>query len=385
MTVHQGLLWIVQQDSDSFGHYWLHVVDMGSFAGRKLRFLHQDVWGLGSDGAQMYSMARESKGFVAEVSPFAPIPEQGIVLGNPLRQEFVLTYTFVKKSGGTYNLDAYTPYPSDMPFQHVFDIKVSPAPTETLVDTFGNRWMHFKLRAQNKSAAITLRFGIETMAAAFTLRTSKDAKGLDQAAEQLYTKATSAFDYRDPAFAKVTMAHTGADAVARITDIHDFVNDALRVVGPSGPETSASEFLTKGIGRCYAHTLVFAAIARRDGLATRAVGGIALKAVDVPAADPAVHTWDQVYLPGSGWMDVDVVADQTESGKPARHEMIGYHRNACFLTFQGNYDKFNGKDLFAERNWYMHRTYESVDKKNPVELTGGQITSQVSDLVLAKP
>lgn len=46
----------------------------------------------------------------------------------------------------------------------------------------------------------------------------------------------------------------------QIMSIRNHVNNALAVLGPSGNETKASEYLIKEEGRCYAHAVCFAAL-----------------------------------------------------------------------------------------------------------------------------
>ena len=159
------------------------------------------------------------------------------------------------------------------------------------------------------------------------------------------------------------------ELVAHLLAVRDYVNDALEVRGPSGPHTRASAYLGAGEGRCYGHTVAFAALARARGLPTRAVGAINLERASGPG--PAAHTWNQVYVPGTGWVDVDAQLDDRpagphsggpHSGGPhtggpqtgSRHgyRYVGFRPNKYFITFAGDYDRVDFKTTFALRVWH---------------------------------
>ena len=164
----------------------------------------------------------------------------------------------------------------------------------------------------------------------------------------------------------------------QIVTLHDHVNNRLRVVGGSGPESKASEFLSQGVGRCYAHTLAFAALGRGIGIPGRAIGGLRIDRGQMRQGEVGEHTWNQIYVPGPGWVDVDTQLDDDPEGDH-RRSYIGYRNNSRWVTFVGEYDQRDDRTVFTERSWY--RTYRWRSTTGPrarVRAEGPEITS--SDL-----
>jgi transglutaminase-like putative cysteine protease len=72
--------------------------------------------------------------------------------------------------------------------------------------------------------------------------------------------------------------------------------------------------LTNRSGSCRDYAVLFSALCRAMGLATRFVSGyyIGVAPVDVPNQTHHLHAWVEVYLPGGGWRGYD----------PTQHEIV---------------------------------------------------------------
>ena len=67
-------------------------------------------------------------------------------------------------------------------------------------------------------------------------------------------------------------------------------------------------------GSCRDYAVLFSALCRALGLATRFVSGyyVGVAPVDVPNQTHHLHAWVEVYLPGGGWRGYD----------PTQHEVV---------------------------------------------------------------
>jgi len=89
-------------------------------------------------------------------------------------------------------------------------------------------------------------------------------------------------------------------AAALVSRLHDDMSPELREEGePRSPE----ETLSLGRGSCRDVAVLFVACCRAVGLAARFVSGYAYD--DDTDAQPELHAWGEVYLPGGGWRGFD--------------------------------------------------------------------------------
>jgi len=194
-----------------------------------------------------------------------------------------------------------------------------------------------------------------------------DWTNIDPGMVMISTAETHSFDYSHPVVETRISQLPKKKSLATLFEVRNKVNDNLQIVGPSGPESSAGSFLTKRQGRCYAHTLAFGALARGMGFPTRAIGGLYDAGSDLKE-DEGSHTWNQVYFPEVGWVDIDSTLDDKADGKHTFHD-FARRRNRYFITFEGSYDLIDYTNVFTQRGW--HRTYRwsSLDRYHRADVS----------------
>lgn len=81
---------------------------------------------------------------------------------------------------------------------------------------------------------------------------------------------------------------------------------------PYSPETT----LLSRSGSCRDYAVLYCAMCRAMGIASRFVSGYYLANVDplAPSQDQYLHAWVEVYLPGGGWRGFDPTQNQVVSG-----------------------------------------------------------------------
>jgi len=368
LTWSAGNLLAYRRGGSVYSKHWLYVAP-GAKDPKRMRFLEAETWGLCSYQDRPYLLERRPKGR-ARLSRFALRDKEGLVLGFAQRDRVEYGWTYSNANENAYDLDVWLPVPATRRFQEVEGVEFSPAPKARVRDAYGNEWAHFRFEGQSKGSTAKVEFVLMRVAAAQTLD-APARHSLDEAARALYTKPTKCFDYTHPSLSKGKRPKLKKGSLRSLLALRNYVNDRLKVDGKSGPERTASDFLSKGVGRCYAHTLSFAAFARKDGLPSRAVGGVKLptkRGQRVVVDGDQVHTWNQVYLPAHGWAEIDAEADDDPQGKHSLGR-FGYHANKWFLTFEGNFDALDHKQVFTERTWIGTASWRSKDKKNKAQLT----------------
>jgi hypothetical protein len=78
----------------------------------------------------------------------------------------------------------------------------------------------------------------------------------------------------------------------------------------------APQVLRQGHGSCSEYNFLFVALCRASGLPARYAGATARRNDDGTYEDTVHHRWSEVYLPGYGWMPVDVSRNDGEDGAP---------------------------------------------------------------------
>ena len=69
----------------------------------------------------------------------------------------------------------------------------------------------------------------------------------------------------------------------------------------------APTVIRRGTGSCSEYTFAYVALCRAAGIPARYVGSLVLRGEDA-SVDTAFHRWAEIYLPGVGWIPVDVNA-----------------------------------------------------------------------------
>jgi len=376
-------LYAYQNNFDKYANHWLIIYDFDKKKITKKHFLNSRAWGLATDGETMYAMARRISGgkTTAIIYTFTvgKNKNSNIVFGRHVKKRITLTYLIKNENSNPFKIDLWIPYPSNRKFQKISNVNVNLTPNASKVinqDAFGNKWIHMHWNELKDGAKAVVKFDIQRVSAAYTLNIPYLRNySYPRSITHLYTKPTACFDYLNPPIPKTKGIFKNKNLLSMIISIRDYVNDKITVHGPTdNNQTQASYFFSHGEGRCYAHTLCFAAIARMMKIPTRAIGGIMINMRPLRSGEVAyVHTWNQVYLPNIGWIDIDSVSDDDDTDNNHTFNYFGYHSSGCYLTFEGNYDELNyGKDydkskdkVFTERGWWNNGYYwESLDPNN---------------------
>ncbi|MCB1173927.1 MAG: transglutaminase domain-containing protein [Leptospiraceae bacterium] len=342
----------------------LHLLDLNGRKQSVLRMPPYTNMGLALRENRLWAM-NQYHGAV-RLFPFSVDAAQGVVTGGPLVRDVQIRVRFVNHNTNPYQLDYWVPRPVTGELQEINNVSISPPPASLLTDAEQNEWAHIQLPASRSVNEVQISFQIRSLSRVWTLDPSiKLADGsIPSAIRTWHTRVTSAFDYDAPIVKKIIGGLPNQGSYTdQLLSIQDKVNDLLTVNGPSGPEKQASLFLEKGEGRCYAHTLGVAAVARGARIPMRAIGGLNISQSAEAVEDSSVHTWNQFWYPGQGWVDMDSVADDAKNGQHSS-DHFAYHPAHYWITFRGAYDRIDYQSSLANRGWYGIYRWQSIDPKN---------------------
>lgn len=100
-----------------------------------------------------------------------------------------------------------------------------------------------------------------------------------------------------------------------LSELNEFIFKQFAYeIREEGAPNSAEYTLVNRKGSCRDYAVLFSAMCRALGLATRFVSGyyVGIAPVDVPNQTHHLHAWVEVYLPGGGWRGYD----------PTQHEVV---------------------------------------------------------------
>ncbi len=106
-------------------------------------------------------------------------------------------------------------------------------------------------------------------------------------------------------------------------------------------------------GSCRDYAVLFSAMCRALGLATRFVSGYytGIAPVDIPNQTHHLHAWVEVYLPGGGWRGYDPTQHEVVSGNhiPLAASCLPEEITPVFGTYRGSATSLLGTNVFIER------------------------------------
>jgi transglutaminase-like putative cysteine protease len=189
------------------------------------------------------------------------------------------------------------------------NIEINPGPVRNVEenDAWGNRMQRIGFAGETSFLEIRAYLELET----------RDADTVNQAHHHTFPidygiETTELFPYLQPMehstklqpFLQPLLAEAGQDVLRFLTALNQVVHGFYyREVRLDGPPRSPAETLALGEGVCRDLTVLFMAVCRQMGLATRFVSGY--QQGDGTRLLRYLHAWPEVYLPGYGWKGYD--------------------------------------------------------------------------------
>lgn len=378
VAFYDGLIVAQVDEFDTYSNHWLLVMNPAGEVKKKLSFVNTETAAMNSDGKRLYLLEKRPAGAGALVSPVVVLLEGNMVLAAPRVQKVEMTFPVNGGNQNLYNVDLWLPYPINRRFQNIRNVAIEPQPRDVTADRFGNRWARVRWDRISGNVRAVMKFDIITAAVAYTIERDR-AFGPGDIPEEVRKSSlgeTGVFDISN----YVVKSHssrisTEGSGLARILAIRDYVNGAIRFSGYGDRWAKASDYLFRGRGDAYGQTVGFAALSRYLGIPARAAGGLLLGGAPGEREADYNMTWNQVYLPGSGWIDIGIGRDYGHS-----HEYFACRPNRYFITLEGDFDTIDYTNVFTETEWSRACRWSSVDQRKQADVTPGPIQIKVQDL-----
>jgi transglutaminase-like putative cysteine protease len=130
------------------------------------------------------------------------------------------------------------------------------------------------------------------------------------------------FDPASPKLRKIAAELKGKDNAETVRNILAWMhkNIAYKLQDKSIVKLdfkSVDEIVDRGHAECKGYTMLFAALCRSAGVPARPVWGVLFA-----SGGFASHSWDEVYIPGAGWVPVDPQKPETFGWLPLTHVRV---------------------------------------------------------------
>lgn len=138
--------------------------------------------------------------------------------------------------------------------------------------------------------------------------------------------------------------------------LYEFLADRINYQMIGGWDI-APTVIERGTGSCSEYTFAYVALCRAAGVPARYVGSVVVRGEDA-SFDKVYHRWAEIYLPGVGWIPVDVNAGD-EEWQGDRAESFGGISNRFLITTRGG----GGSDLLSW-TYNVSTEYQTRGKAN---------------------
>jgi hypothetical protein len=373
----QGEILAYINEFDTYSDHWLMLLSPAGVLKKKMCFINTVPAALAVDGKNLYFMEKRQGG--AFVSPLVVMAEKNIVLASPSVQRIEVVFPVTGRNPNRFNADLWVPYPANRKYQNVRQISIEPKPMEITGDRFGNRWARVRWDRAEGSVNAVMKFDIITAAAAQTIERNQAHGAGGVIPDDVKSSScgeTSAFDISSYVVkSHSTRLDPNGTWLSRTLAIRDYVNGAIRFSAYGDRWRKASDYLFYGRGDAYGQTLGFAALSRYMGIPARAAGGILLEGAAGEGKPNCCAAWNQVYMPGNGWIDIGIGRDYGHT-----HENFAFFPNRCFITFEGDFDTSDYSSVFTESDWTRACRWSSADRNKEADVAQGPIRIKVLDL-----
>jgi len=245
--------------------------------------------------------------------------------------------------GGLEACDVYLAVPrNDLGHQRLLsEVTCSDGMAGIVRDKWGQEYFHFTLAdlAPGEERRVWYKVDAEISKRRFYILPEKvgSLREIPADIRRQYTVDGARLEIDDPRIQEAIEEAVGDEDnpywIAR--RIFEYVNERVDYERVGGWDT-APNILERGTGSCSEYSFVFMAMARGAGIPTRFCAGVVERG-DEASMDDVFHRWTEVYLPGYGWVPIDVSAGDAEW--PAdRAAAIGSFPNRILITTVGGGD-----------------------------------------------
>ena len=282
------------------------------------------AWGLAWDGKNLWN-ADFQQDMIYQLALDDP---EFLSRHDPKAKEFELTQEFRNYGPGVVReLDIYITIPGDLNSQEIIgDISFDPEPAGILEDRWGQPVAHFHYEnlvgGQFVSPTMTVKARLYSNEYHIFPERVGSLDEIPREIAEMYLADGEKYQLDHPAIRKAVDEAIGDEKrpywMARGISRH--IVDRVTYKAEGGWDRAAT-VLERGTGSCSESAFVFIAMCRAAGLPARYAGAISSGGEDA-GFDDEFHRWNELYLPGYGWIPWDVSGGRIVIGQLANRYLI---------------------------------------------------------------
>ncbi len=277
-------------------------------------------------------------------------------------------------AGEITSLDIFYAVPSERPNQKILEkIAFFPEPQRFDRDHWDQRiaLFHFEDLKSSESVEVSMRVRLETSAIRYFIFPEQVGSTIPSDIRERYLADDIKYDIEHPYIRKLVDDVVGDEQNlywrARKLFQHLIANMEYELVG--GWNT-APTVLKRGNGSCSEYSFSYIALCRAAGVPARYVGSLVVRGDDA-SYDDVFHRWNEIYLPGYGWVPVDANAGDRELPADQAKAFGGISNRFLVTTEGGGNSEYLGWSYNHENRWVStgkcRIRFESTAEWEPLE------------------
>lgn len=267
--------------------------------------------------------------------------------------EFVTEAVATGSNGSVESLEIFFAVPKDRPGQRLAGaLEFTPLP-EMTTDRWDQRIAAFAFSdlAPGRSVEVSMRTRVETYAVRYYIFPDRVGSRIPEEIRRAYLADGVKYDIDHPSIRTIVRDVVGDEQnpywKARL--LYQYLIEHMEYQLAGGWNT-APTVLERGNGSCSEYTFSLIALLRAAGVPARYVGALVVRGDDA-SYDDVFHRWNEVYLPGYGWVPVD--ANAGDRPLPAdQGAAFGGISNRFLVTTEGGGDsEYLGWSYNHDNRW----------------------------------
>lgn len=240
-------------------------------------------------------------------------------------------------------------------------------------DRWGQRIAHFHFESieSGSSVEVSLVSAVETSAIRFFIFPDLVGTKIPADIKGRYLEDDIKFDLEHPYIQKIVREAAGEEKNLywRARKLYQYLIENMEYQ-LSGGWNTAPTVLERRNGSCSEYSFSYIALCRAAGIPARYVGALVVRGDDA-SYDDVFHRWNEIYLPGYGWVPVDANAGDRELPADQGAAFGGISNRFLVTTEGGGNSEYLGWSYNHENRWVSSGKcsvkFEAIAEWEPVE------------------
>jgi hypothetical protein len=284
------------------------------------------------------------------------------------------TEAIILGEGRIESLDISYAIPSDRPNQKLLSEPIfEPAPSRSERDLWNQpiAVFHFEDLDPPKSVDVTMKVSLETSAIRYFVYPDEVGSKIPDDIAKRYLADDTKYDIHNAYIEDIIKNVVGDEKNLywRARKLYQYLIENMEYELAGGWNT-APTVLERGNGSCSEYSFSYIALCRAAGVPARYVGSLVVRGDDA-SYDDVFHRWNEIYLPGYGWMPVDANAGDRDLPAEQAAAFGGISNRFLITTEGGGGSEYLGWSYNHENKWISSGKcsvrFEAIAEWEPLE------------------